>query len=256
MEIYLCGRWKTQNRIVWFLEFMKVASFLFWCSTKASESWQVAKTYTWLNGTPIGKKPDEIWLYPKIKARVDASHLTREVSFSLAQLKTQSIRFNIEFLLFKNFRKLFRLNFSFRFVKINFDLNHVESVVQGHSDELWGLCPSSSPSTFITCGNDTRLGVWDTLSHSIVQSQSFEDKLHCVHMHPHHESLVAVGCQSSKPKWFVYDLAERKVVSTQIETGLEPIECIQYSPDGKFLAAGCRDNHIYLYQVNIIRFHD
>lgn len=134
--------------------------------------------------------------------------------------------------------------------KVNFDPSYrVESVVQGHSDELWGLCSSLSPSTFVTCGNDTRLGVWDTLSHSIVQSYSFDDKLHCVHMHPQQENLVAVGCHSAKPKWFVYDLSERKVVSTQIETGLEPIECIQYSPDGKFIAAGCRDNYIYVYQV-------
>lgn len=145
------------------------------------------------------------------------------------------------------------------YLKVNFDLNYVESVVQGHSDELWGLCASSRGTaasfSFITCGNDSRLAVWDTLSHSLVQTQTFEDKLHCLHMHPTEENLVAVGCHSAKPKWFVYDVNERKIVFSQIETGQEPIECIQYSPDGKFLAAGCRDNSIYVYQVHIYVFY-
>lgn len=127
-------------------------------------------------------------------------------------------------------------------------------MVQGHSDELWGMCvgasSSGSSTSFITCGNDTRLCVWDTLSHSRVQTQQFEDKLHCVHAHPHHEQLIAVGCYGAKPKWFVYDLAERRTVFAQVETGQEPIECIQYSPDAKFLAVGARDNHIYVYAVS------
>lgn len=130
-------------------------------------------------------------------------------------------------------------------------------MVQGHSDELWGLCTAplaaATSTSFITCGNDSVLSVWDTLSHSRVQAQSVPDKLHCVHSHPIVENLVAVGCQSNKPKWFVYDLAERKTVFSQVETGQESVECIQYSPDGKYLAAGCRDNHIYVYQVRVIK---
>jgi WD40 repeat protein len=124
-------------------------------------------------------------------------------------------------------------------------------LVQGHSDELWGLSPSNTKvgTSFLTCGNDSRLCQWDTLSHTIQHSHHFEDKLHCLHAHPSYENLVAIGCYSGKPKWVVFDFNERKVVFSQVETGHESIECIQYSPNGLLLAVGSRDNFIYIYQV-------
>ena len=30
----------------------------------------------------------------------------------------------------------------------------------------------------------------------------------------------------------------------------EGIQCVEFSPNGRFLAAGCRDNYIYVYDVN------
>lgn len=72
-----------------------------------------------------------------------------------------------------------------------------------------------------------------------------EEKAHCVHVHPNHE-LAAVGF--AKSKWVVYDLIERKVIFSQLE-GTEQIQCIQYSPDGLYLACGSRDNSIYVYNV-------
>ena len=76
-------------------------------------------------------------------------------------------------------------------------------------------------------------------------SAQLEDQLHSVNIHPEFD-LAAVGL--TKAKWLVYDIAERKVVFTQVE-GTEQIEVIKYSPNGQYLAVGSRDNFIYVYNV-------
>lgn len=48
--------------------------------------------------------------------------------------------------------------------------------------------------------------------------------------------------------YMVFDTLTREQV-TQYVDGNEPIQTIKYSPDGKILAIGSRDNNIYIYQV-------
>lgn len=60
-------------------------------------------------------------------------------------------------------------------------------------------------------------------------------------------SMVAVGCLSGR--WLVFDAQTRELVGHFTDGG-EPIQIIQYSPDGTMVALGSRDNQIYLYQVS------
>jgi microtubule-associated protein-like 1/2 len=130
----------------------------------------------------------------------------------------------------------------------NFDLNHFKCLMNGHFEELWGLCSDKKSDThFLTCGNDKCLNYWDSSSHSLLWSIQLEDQLHCVDIHPQYE-IAVVGL--NKAKWIVFDLIERKQISFQIEPGNEQIECIKYSPNGSYLACGSRDNSIYVYSVS------
>jgi microtubule-associated protein-like 1/2 len=129
--------------------------------------------------------------------------------------------------------------------QVNFELNLMKCLVNGHFEELWGLS-SRDDSKFLTCSNDKNLNCWDTLSHSLIWSSQFDDQLHSVHIHPHHD--LAVISLSNKSKWLVYDFIGKKTVSSQCE-GAEQIEVIRYSPSGLMLACGSRDNSIYLYNV-------
>lgn len=128
----------------------------------------------------------------------------------------------------------------------NFEMSYLNCLVNSHVEELWGVCSNPRESCFITCGNDKNLYYWDSLSHSLLWSAQLEDQLHCVSIHPQYD-LAAIGF--AKSKWTVFDLIERKCIFSQVE-GTEQIECIQYSPNGKYLAAGSRDNSIYIYAVN------
>lgn len=126
------------------------------------------------------------------------------------------------------------------------DFNFVKCLVGSHSDEIWGLSQGNNPSNFLTCANDGILSLWDSMSFGQVWSVDLQDKLHCVESHPS-LNLVAVGF--TVPKWIVFDLIERKTVFVQTE-GSEQIEVLKYSPNGCYLAAGSRDNSIYVYRVS------
>ena len=52
----------------------------------------------------------------------------------------------------------------------------------------------------------------------------------------------------SSGRWMVLDSNTREIYGLQ-QDGTEPIQVVKFSPNGKFLALGSRDNIIYIYQV-------
>ncbi|XP_064603891.1 echinoderm microtubule-associated protein-like 2 isoform X2 [Liolophura sinensis] len=122
----------------------------------------------------------------------------------------------------------------------------LQPIVQGHTEELWGLASHPSQQQFLTCAYDKHLYLWDALSHTIIWSKAMEEPAHCCCFHPN-GNLAVVGSQSGK--WKVIDLTSRDIVAAHSD-GTEQIECVQYSPDGQLLALGSRDNMIYIYEVS------
>ena len=66
----------------------------------------------------------------------------------------------------------------------NFELNLLNSLVNSHVEELWGVCASPRGAHFLTAGNDKNLCYWEALSHTQIFQIQLEDQLHCVHIHP------------------------------------------------------------------------
>ena len=50
-------------------------------------------------------------------------------------------------------------------------------------------------------------------------------------------------------RWIVLDASTREVYGLH-QDGTEPIQVVRFSPNGKLLALGSRDNIIYMYQVS------
>ncbi|CAL1527600.1 unnamed protein product [Lymnaea stagnalis] len=119
-------------------------------------------------------------------------------------------------------------------------------VVQGHTDELWGLASHPSQHQFLTCGSDKQLFLWDSQSRTVVWSKEMNDAIHSCCFHPR-GGIIAVG--TSVARWLVLDFSTHEIVSVHTD-GNEQIECIQYSPDGSMIAIGSRDNFIYIYAVS------
>ncbi|KAM3875617.1 echinoderm microtubule-associated protein-like 2 [Diretmus argenteus] len=118
-------------------------------------------------------------------------------------------------------------------------------IVQGHTDELWGLDAHPSMEQFVTCAQDRQVHLWDTNSHQPLWSKTIEDPGRSAGFHPS-GAVVAVGTMSGR--WLVLDTDTRDLVSMHTD-GNEIISNIKYSPDGNFLAVGSHDNFVYIYAV-------
>uniref|UniRef100_A0A8C5GQB0 Echinoderm microtubule-associated protein-like 2 n=1 Tax=Gouania willdenowi TaxID=441366 RepID=A0A8C5GQB0_GOUWI len=101
-------------------------------------------------------------------------------------------------------------------------------IVQGHTDELWGLDVHPSMEQFVTCAQDKQVHLWDTKSHQPLWSKTIEDPGRCVSFHPS-GSVVAVGTMTG---------------SANVQ-----LTCSFLSIDGNFLAVASHDNFVYIYAV-------
>ncbi|XP_055082239.1 echinoderm microtubule-associated protein-like 2 isoform X3 [Periophthalmus magnuspinnatus] len=118
-------------------------------------------------------------------------------------------------------------------------------IVQGHTDELWGLDVHPSMEQFVTCSQDKHVHLWDTNTHQPIWSKTIEDQGRSAGFHPS-GAVVAVGTMSGR--WLVLDTDTRDLVSMHTD-GNEIISNVKYSPDGNFLAVGSHDNFVYIYAV-------
>ncbi|XP_071215394.1 echinoderm microtubule-associated protein-like 2 isoform X4 [Salvelinus alpinus] len=118
-------------------------------------------------------------------------------------------------------------------------------IVQGHTDELWGLDIHPSMEQFVTCGQDKQVHLWDTNSHQPLWSKTIEDPGRSAGFHPS-GAVLAVGTMTGR--WLVLDADTRDLVFMHTD-GNEIISNIKYSPDGNFLAVGSHDNFVYIYAV-------
>lgn len=126
-------------------------------------------------------------------------------------------------------------------LSLNFSL-----IVQGHTEEIWGLAVHPSQSQFISGGHDHYIHLWDTMSHSVVWSKDIGEAVQSACYSPD-GSVIALATTSGR--WSVIDATTRQVYSMHAD-GNEAIDLIKFSPDGRFLAIGSHDNYIYVYQVD------
>ncbi|XP_072547988.1 echinoderm microtubule-associated protein-like 2 isoform X1 [Salminus brasiliensis] len=118
-------------------------------------------------------------------------------------------------------------------------------IVQGHTDELWGLDVHPSTEQFVTCGQDKQVHLWDTNSHQPLWSKTIDDPGRSAGFHPS-GTVLAVGTMTAR--WLVLDTDTRDLISMHTD-GNEIISVIKYSPDGAYLAVGSHDNFVYIYSV-------
>ncbi|XP_064593026.1 echinoderm microtubule-associated protein-like 3 [Zonotrichia leucophrys gambelii] len=118
-------------------------------------------------------------------------------------------------------------------------------IVQGHTDEVWGLATHPNCCRFLTCGHDRQLCLWDGREHALAWSLALEDTGLCADFHPAGH-VVAVGLLSGR--WLVLDTGTRQLLAGGSD-GNEQLSVVRFSPDGTFLAIGSHDNFIYIYSV-------
>uniref|UniRef100_A0A8B9TL69 Echinoderm microtubule-associated protein-like 3 n=1 Tax=Anas platyrhynchos TaxID=8839 RepID=A0A8B9TL69_ANAPL len=118
-------------------------------------------------------------------------------------------------------------------------------IVQGHTDEVWGLATHPSRCLFLTCGHDRQLCLWDGQEHALAWSLALEDTGLCADFHPGGQ-VVVVGLLTGR--WLVLDTETQQPLAGGSD-GNEQLSVVRFSPDGSFLAIGSHDNVIYIYSV-------
>ncbi|XP_072887663.1 echinoderm microtubule-associated protein-like 3, partial [Hemitrygon akajei] len=119
-------------------------------------------------------------------------------------------------------------------------------IVQGHTDELWGLATHPFHDLFLTCAHDRQVCVWNHEQHTLAWSRTLEGTGLCASFHCS-GSVVVVGLQDGR--WVVLDCQTKEDIWTSVD-GNEQLSVVRYSPDGNFLAVGSHDNYIYLHTVS------
>ncbi|KAJ6218486.1 hypothetical protein RDWZM_009643 [Blomia tropicalis] len=120
-------------------------------------------------------------------------------------------------------------------------------VVQGHTDELNALAIHPTQNQFVTAGYDKCVHLWDTMSHLVVWSKDIGESAHAASFSP--DGSILIVSTASIGRWIVFDATTRQMISMHND-GADLIECVKFSPDGRYLALGSRDHNIYVYQVS------
>uniref|UniRef100_A0A8B9NG83 EMAP like 3 n=1 Tax=Accipiter nisus TaxID=211598 RepID=A0A8B9NG83_9AVES len=131
-------------------------------------------------------------------------------------------------------------------------------IVQGHTDEVWGLATHPSCCLFLTCGHDRQLCLWDGQEHALAWSLALEDTGLCADFHPGGQ-VVAVGLLTGR--WLVLDTATQQPLASGSD-GNEQLSVVRFSPgespfithldwskDGRFVMSNSGDYEILYWDV-------
>jgi len=124
----------------------------------------------------------------------------------------------------------------------------VYRLVEGHFDtrgEVWGIAAHPRMQSFVTCGDDMTVRLWDAKRMQQLQIVNLGAKVRAVCIYPD-GSQIAVATYSGKVIVLSHDLQKE---IDQVTVSNNWVECMAYSPDGKLLAVGSHDNTIYLLET-------
>uniref|UniRef100_A0A674GQJ0 EMAP like 3 n=1 Tax=Taeniopygia guttata TaxID=59729 RepID=A0A674GQJ0_TAEGU len=110
-------------------------------------------------------------------------------------------------------------------------------IVQGHTDEVWGLATHPNCCRFLTCGHDRQLCLWDGREHALAWSLALEVG-----------GPRNWGGGHPRGVWSEVWGALGGLLAGGSD-GNEQLSVVRFSPDGTFLAIGSHDNFIYIYSV-------
>eukprot|EP00948_MAST-09A_sp_MAST-9A-sp1_P000368 g368.t1 len=140
------------------------------------------------------------------------------------------------------------------------DSTFSEVIVAGHSNVLRALSSMHGPFNhcYLTAGEDAVLNVWDRQSHNRLNSIKLPAAATCLHCCPRNNS-VAIGFSNGGV--ILVELVSssensriphfRFLASAECKTfAVEAIEEVRFSPDGRQLAVGSRDNVIYIFDTS------
>eukprot|EP00606_Chrysophyceae_sp_TOSAG23-5_P001243 GSChrysophyteH2.ASY1.ANO1.529.1 assembled CDS len=119
-------------------------------------------------------------------------------------------------------------------------------MLAGHGmRELWGLATHPTKNEFVTSGDDATIRIWDAKSFNVVKCISVDTASRAICYSPDGKYIAGALKEGA---FTILQSGDLKMAHEGKDSN-EPIRCIKFSPDSKFLAVGSEDSTIYIYNV-------
>ncbi|KAF0307932.1 Echinoderm microtubule-associated protein [Amphibalanus amphitrite] len=123
-------------------------------------------------------------------------------------------------------------------------MRRFNTVVFGHSKNLWGLSACHDSDCFVTAGYDRLVVKWSD-QHKVIWKAPLNSEAVSCAVHPL-DTVVAVG--GIDGHLTVFKLSDGSQVGSFRVCG-QPLSCLCYSPGGDMLAVGAQTGSVYPYKV-------
>jgi WD40 repeat protein len=126
--------------------------------------------------------------------------------------------------------------------------DEVRTLLQGHSDSVWGLAFSADGRRIFSGSSDETVHLWDAVHGAEI----------CAPLHGHGVTILSVGFYPDESRIItgcadrtihVYDAASHREVLTPLRGHDGPVESVAVSPDGLQIVSGSRDKTVRLWNA-------
>ena len=124
-----------------------------------------------------------------------------------------------------------------------FESCKVEATLKGHTDFVFSIAATTDSMYLASASRDFTVGLWDIGMFSLIRLfKGHTDTIFCVIVTKYNTEIISSSADFSFRIWdFHGEKNSVKIVANGI------IDCLALSHDEKYLAIGCRDNNIYLW---------
>jgi len=136
--------------------------------------------------------------------------------------------------------------------EVTLETNKPETLMTGHSNEIWGLAINPKQPLVLTGGWDQVIRLWDYSKKAFVPGKTLRVKagVHSAAWHPD-GTHFAVGLKDGKIEVYALEGKDGSLeVKHSHDFSKEIIDALVYSPDGKHIAAGSWDQCAYIIDSN------
>jgi len=122
----------------------------------------------------------------------------------------------------------------------------IRDTLRGHTDWVQTASISKNDSFIISGSWDKRLILWNALNGKEIKSEeAHHDWIPSVRFHPSNQFAVSCSGDSTIKFWKIPDLVCYKTI--RLDSTIAKV--LSFSPDGDFLAYGCSNGKVFLYDI-------